>query len=279
MRLAALFAIASAFGCVPADGHSRTSQERAPDVFETLASTCARGEREACESLATKLVSVLNTSEQPSSARELELFDIACAGGVPEACSGLATGLLSRGLPEDRERAVGILRGACEESDALSCAKLAAALHRGIGGEADPAAAVELFSRACDLGDSDSCYDAGSLYLADSAVESDSGVATNFLQRGCDGGSGLACIRLAESIASAEESDARVTALVAQGLRSLEADCDARELGACPALALLYRQHPLIPPDSAKVLAALRRGCEADDFVACEWLEQEAERE
>lgn len=279
MRLAVLFACAGAFGCVPADGQSRASKERAPDVFETLASACSRGAREACESLATRLVSALNTSEQPSSARELELFDIACGGGVPEACSGLATGLLSRGRPEDRKRAVGILRGACEEGDALSCAKLAVALDLGIGGEVDPAAAVELFSRACELGDSDSCYQAGSLYLDEIAAESDSGVAGRFLQRGCDGGSGLACIRLAETIASAEESDARATALVAQGLRSLETDCDAQKFGACATLALLYRQHPLIPPDSARVLAALRRGCEAGDPLACEWLEQEAARE
>ena len=94
-------------------------------------------------------VAELTAAEQA----QLDFLLLACEGGVTRRC-------IERGVDAwevDGAQAARLWRAACAGGNARGCTSLGYLHHRGIGIDADPAAAARLYQEGCELGDEDAC--------------------------------------------------------------------------------------------------------------------------
>ena len=233
-----------------------TLGEPDPAAAEALRrTTCNKGGREACRTLANELMARERSLAEQDEGRAL--IDRQCRAGDAAACSDAAEHWRLLIAPDSRARIADYERLGCAAGDAWLCiarAKRAMALSQG---PAERAAALVFYESACAL-DRFRCSDAAQLRDEPALTAS------------CDGGDQAACITLGNSLAdpgSPLEDKPRALALLGAG-------CDAGVTEGCleAARLLVGLSSKAAPPDPARLDGYLARACDAAQREACEGL-------
>ena len=93
----------------------------------------------------------------------------------------------------DYQKAVELLKKACDSGEALGCSNLGVLYNKGQGVKQDYQKAVELLKKACDSGDAVGCYNLGILYIDGQGVKQDFSTAKQYYGKACDLGLQLGC--------------------------------------------------------------------------------------
>jgi hypothetical protein len=119
-----------------------------------------------------------------------------CADHITEDCVTLASMYLTGAIVSiDRERAVGLLREACDKDSARGCLRLGDLYHQGIlKGDVEETA---LYRRACEAGANLGCVVAGRAFLSGRGVNTDPASAARLFAKVCDRGNAHGCFELA----------------------------------------------------------------------------------
>ena len=135
--------------------------------------------------------------------RAMTYFEKACQLDDLEGCFNIGDlGVRMGDYPAARVA----FQRACELGSGTGCARGADLIERGIGGTADPRAALPMFEKALAiLGPrcpdvSAACFVVGILQEEGKGTPRDPAKAIASYRRGCDGGSGDACLRLASAL-------------------------------------------------------------------------------
>lgn len=119
-----------------------------------------------------------------------------CSEKITEDCVTLASMYMTgEVVSADHDRAIGLLKAACEENSARGCMRLGDAYHAGIlTGEAEEVAS---YRKACEAGANLGCVTAGQAYLAGKGGEADPKLAALLFTKVCDRGNAKGCFELA----------------------------------------------------------------------------------
>jgi uncharacterized protein len=117
--------------------------------------------------------------------RGVELYEKQCDAGMDWGCWSAATDLdIGLGIPEDRPRAIALLRKGCERNGRYSCGELGSKLEEDEG----RSEALAVHRKACDLGEDDSCLGAWRLLSALGRVDEAEGYGKRVVEtreKGC----------------------------------------------------------------------------------------------
>lgn len=118
-----------------------------------------------------------------------------CNDKQTEDCVTLASMLLSGEVVSiDKERAIPLLRAACDESSARGCMRLGDIYRSGV--LQGPAEETACYRKACDGGANNGCIEAGKAYLSGRGVEADAKISAALFLKVCDRGNALGCFEL-----------------------------------------------------------------------------------
>src|SRR6185436_7798282 len=142
--------------------------------------------------------------------KEEALLKSACGAGDAVACLELARPGRSRQKAEKAvasayEKAIALLRDACEVGVAGHCDELGQLHERGEGTPRNPKKAKELYERACELDHPAGCFDLARQYALGESVEGaslkkDPGRALSLLVKACDRGNADGCRGAADAL-------------------------------------------------------------------------------
>jgi len=120
-----------------------------------------------------------------------------CVSGKAYHC-GILGNMYNRGddVAQDAEKAVSLLKRACDGGYAGGCGILALMYDYGDGVAQDSMKAVPLYQNGCDGGDAKSCGSLGFMYSKGEGVAQDKDKAVSLYKQGCDGGDSWSCDKL-----------------------------------------------------------------------------------
>ena len=139
---------------------------------ELWAKACARGNHQACASLADRLAEGVGVAKDE--ARAAALYTKACDVGDASSCFKL--GVLveeGRGAAKDRARATALFQGVCDAGDVKGC--------------------IKVYSTTCDGGDASGCLELGLLFDQGRGVKQDRARAAALFSKACKGGNSSGC--------------------------------------------------------------------------------------
>jgi uncharacterized protein len=210
---------AGLLGCAAAASQTPSPQTEA--ALSPAASASAPAARQVAAGLPFRL---------PCGDQDLIGCTYGCNDHITEDCVTLASMYLAGTVVSmDRDRAIGLLREACDKDSARGCLRLGDLYHQGIlkgeaeettfyrraceaganlgcvtagraflsgrGVNTDPASAAQLFARVCDRGNAQACFELARLYKQGEGVKQDSARATDLFTKACKLGFDEACLR------------------------------------------------------------------------------------
>jgi TPR repeat protein len=196
-----------------------------------------------------------------------------CAPDHAPDCTraGLAY-LLGEGVVRSPQKALGLLRKACDGGDPPGCTALGAALLENPEGSPDTSAAVAALEKACRGGDAMGCNNLANLYAGGEGVARDVTRAQAMYLEACDKGSGMACSTLAKALLAgdgAPPDPARAEALFARSVTLLQSGCDGGSGRACGQVGWLYERGYGCVKDASKASRSYELGCDRQDAPSC----------
>ena len=125
---------------------------------------------------------------------------------------------------------------------------------------------VALFDRACDGGDMNGCHEAFVRYACGEGVARDMRKASERADRACTRGFAASCGNAGISLLSLPDATA---AELARGVAALKKGCDANEVPACNNLATAMMQGVGMARDEAAAAAVFAKLCDANNAPSC----------
>ena len=165
------------------------------------------------------------------------------------------------------EKAVAMVREACDRGDARDCYRLGMAHLAGKPGPKAPAAASRFLSLSCDAARymAAACGVLAHLYATGKGVAADPSRAFAMATRGCEGGDAESCVHRGLALAAGQgvaKDEAAAMAL----LRTL---CDAGTGSACSYAANAYATGEVVAKNGPRAVALAERGCALMDARSC----------
>ena len=195
-----------------------------------------------------------------------------CLAGVEDQCLQLGEGyrLGSSNWAQDLVRSAAFYGRGCDLGQRTSCNNLGDAYEYGSGVGRDLSHAAALYDRACHQGLSLGCANLGHLAENGEGVARDVGRARALYRDGCNGGEAYGCLHVAMSAV-----DSSATPAAAQhALERWERACAGRDALACAFVGIMYEDGPDgYARDQKKSNAAMSRGCQLGERLACEFMQ------
>ncbi len=230
---------------------------------------CAFGDPQGCFAVALAHATGIGRPRDAGAsaaafARTRLLADVRCSEGHEAACATLGTLLMEpRAGATDPERASMLLERACMRSQRAACVVASDLAQLGYGGERDPAHARALLQRACDGGVGDGCVALAVDLMKGVTGPIDPPRAAETARRACDKLGDRYCLALAMFHRDGDHV-AKDPSLAASLMRRA---CAAGHPLSC-FFAVEIRALGTVP-DAAADLAALHRGCDLGEGLAC----------
>jgi len=196
-------------------------------------------------------------------------LNLRCMTGDLQRCRVLADMYATgRGVERNLGRAAELYRKVCDAGVGEICNTLGEIYDEVPGFEVSPQEIASLYDRACTLNSAAGCLNFG-LFLT-AAGQPENGVL--FYDRACVSGLAAGCHHLA----AANELGEGVRQDLPRAIELYEQACSSEYVDSCLALATLYTEGTLLPPDAAKVAGYNARalqiyidGCEAGNSPDC----------
>ena len=243
--------------------------------------------RQACDRGAAAGCTALGDMERGKSAEAW--YARGCDGAHLRGCTALAESLLKRDATAERERALSLLRRACDGQDQRACARLAllpnalsnaeacelarrSKLARdGLGelawaklgsesrcGSSDRDDVYRGFAAACTAGEAEGCFELARLQLLGVAPEPALDRVRDWLAQACKADVTAACTALADDLERGKSGPQDPSLMRA----ALHDACDLGDASACARLAIALDART--PAEVARVREAWSAACKAD---------------
>lgn len=245
--------------------------------MELLEKACTRGAGVACHSLG--MLHARGTVVDQDIVKAEAYLSIACEQNYSWACTdlGLVHSIKHADKPADAKKALAAFKQACDGGEAPGC-EAAADLLR----EDEPEDARALYSKACDSKRTTACEKAASMLENAEGGASDIAKARELYKAACDEGKAYDCTRLARTYLDSKRTlEERKTGADLMAKMCDEAKPEKEDKRgwpnrhACSSLAMHYLGGRLLPPDQAKAIELLQRGCDLGEDRACRSLGNE----
>lgn len=264
------------------DGIEQDKQRSAALLQEALRLArlrCARGDAAHCVRAAVLLREAGQSTAAAVQAllrKAAELKEVACKRSEPGACVAAANAFAyAVGVPEDRSRALRLVKSACARREARACHKLGVLL-----ANADRDRWCEHYGReagrdalqaACELGNSEGCQLLADHPLLSAAEKARVRARVAMLRRAaCEQGDFASCLREepagAKRLTSACEKDS-AAACAALGGSYLSRACHLGDIAACAELACDRQTQDA--PAVQRTVRLSSRACLRGDATAC----------
>jgi TPR repeat protein len=202
--------------------------------------------------------------------------------------------LIGAGTTRDAEKAMLLLRTACDLDDPNGCYKLGDVNVGGaFGPSIEPSKGLGFLDKACTLGHSSGCYRAGStLELGAAGVEKDLARAREYYEKGCGAkkvgslpvmanslGQAGSCSRLGMMVAATAKNDSdrsKAESLQRLGREYFARGCDSGTPQDCYVLGGMYEGGEGAPRDRQRAHELFERACNLGIKRACQAAERPA---